>query len=94
MSELLELVFNFFLELICDDFMEWADVRFYLPFLISIAIVIVAEWRDSVGILPMLFSPGVLLAGAVTGVLWQMCGDRKPTGSKRGGSGRARRGRF
>jgi len=76
MSDLLEFVFQFVLEILCHCFEFWGGWRFYLPFLSSLALVAVILWviPDTGGRIAL--SIPIVLTGTLIGIIWHVRAGR------------------
>ncbi len=69
---------NIALEFLCEGLDAWASWRFYLPFLISLALIgLIMNYVSASGAAICLAIP-VFVAGVTVGVCWQCRKDRAP----------------
>jgi hypothetical protein len=76
MSDLVELLLNAVLELVCASVDFGAGWRFYVPFLGSMGVIGLICWGISNTAVQLAMSVPVGAGGLVSGIIWQVRGKR------------------
>jgi hypothetical protein len=72
MSELIEFLLEFMLEVLLNSLDLWAGWRFLLPLVTSLGMVGLICWTVSNSTVRLALSVPVVLVGALAGLVWQI----------------------